>query len=185
MALGAMVYKAQLSISNLDRGWYGQPVLTIARHPSETEKRLMLRVLTWCVRAGEHLEFGRGLSSDGEPALWETDDTGAIIEWVELGAPDVRTVRKAAGKSEHVLVLAYDEARTKPWWESVKGELSKIDKLTVIFIPDSEADALAAMALRSMKFAVTIQDSVIWVNSDTADVQINPEYLKRETQRWT
>ena len=158
MALGAMVYKAQLSISNLDRGWYGQPVLTIARHPSETEKRLMLRVLAWCVRAGEHLEFGRGLSSDGEPALWETDDTGAIIEWVELGAPDVRTV---------------------------KGELSKIDKLTVIFIPDSEADALAAMALRSMKFAVTIQDRVIWVNSDTADVQINPEYLKRETQRWT
>lgn len=78
MALGAMVYKAQLSISNLDRGWYGQPVLTIARHPSETEKRLMLRVLAWCVRAGEHLEFGRGLSSDGEPALWETDDTGAI-----------------------------------------------------------------------------------------------------------
>ena len=104
---------------------------------------------------------------------------------MELGAPDVRTVRKAAGKSEHVLVLAYDEARTKPWWESVKGELSKIDKLTVIFIPDPEADALAAMAARSMKFAVTIQDSVIWINSDTADVQINPEYLKRETQRWT
>ena len=64
MALGAVVYKAQLSISNLDRGWYGQPVLTIARHPSETEKRLMLRMLAWCVRAGDRLEFGRGLSSE-------------------------------------------------------------------------------------------------------------------------
>lgn len=185
MALGATVYKAQLSISDLDRGWYGQPVLTLARHPSETEERLMLRLLAWCMRAGEHLEFGRGLSSEGEPALWETDDTGAVIEWVELGAPDVRTVRKAAGRSEHVLVVAYDEARTRPWWESVKGELSRIDKLSVVFIPDDEAQALAAMCTRSMKLAVTIQDGVFWVSSDTENVQINPESLKRETQRWT
>lgn len=70
---------------------------------------------------GEKLEFGRGLSTDGDPALWELDDTGAIIDWVELGVPDLRTVRKAAGKSEHVLVLAYDEARSAPWWESLKG----------------------------------------------------------------
>lgn len=100
MALGATVYKAQLSISDLDRNWYGEPVLTLARHPSETETRLMLRVLAWCMRAGEKLEFGRGLSTDGDPALWELDDTGAIIDWVELGVPDLRTVRKAAGKSE-------------------------------------------------------------------------------------
>lgn len=185
MALGAVVYKAQLSISNLDRGWYGQPVLTIARHPSETEKRLMLRVLAWCVRSGERLEFGRGLSAEGEPALVETDDTGAIVDWVELGVPDVRAIRKAAGKSEHVLVLAYDSDRVTPWWESVKGELSRIDKLSVIFVADEEAEALAAMASRNMKFAVTIQDGIIWVNSDTTDVQITPEYLKRETQRWT
>ena len=91
MALGATVYKAQLSISDLDRNWYGEPVLTLARHPSETETRLMLRVLAWCMRAGEKLEFGRGLSTDGDPALWELDDTGAIIDWVELGVPDLRT----------------------------------------------------------------------------------------------
>lgn len=185
MALGAVVYKAQLSISNLDRGWYGQPVLTIARHSSETEKRLMLRVLAWCVRSGERLEFGRGLSAEGEPALIEKDDTGAIVDWVELGVPDVRAIRKAAGKSEHVLVLAYGADRVVPWWKSVKGELSRIDKLSVIFIADEEAEALATMASRNMKFAVTIQDGIIWVNSNTADVQITPEYLKRETQRWT
>ena len=79
MALGATVYKAQLSISDLDRNWYGEPVLTLARHPSETETRLMLRVLAWCMRAGEKLEFGRGLSTDGDPALWELDDTGIFL----------------------------------------------------------------------------------------------------------
>ena len=185
MALGATVYKAQLSISDLDRNWYGEPVLTLARHPSETETRLMLRVLAWCMRAGEKLEFGRGLSTDGDPALWELDDTGAIIDWVELGVPDLRTVRKAAGKSEHVLVLAYDEARTAPWWESLKGDFSKISKLAVVLIHDDEAQALGSMATRNMKLAVTIQDGVFWVSNDHSSLQIDPEWLKREDERWT
>mgnify|MGYP000040546019 FL=1 len=185
MALGATVYKAQLSISDLDRNWYGEPVLTLARHPSETETRLMLRVLAWCMRAGEKLEFGRGLSTDGDPALWELDDTGAIIDWVELGVPDLRTVRKAAGKSEHVLVLAYDEARTAPWWESLKGDFSKISKLAVVLIHDDEAKALGSMATRNMKLAVTIQDGVFWVSNDHSSLQIDPEWLKREDERWT
>ena len=185
MALGATVYKAQLSISDLDRNWYGEPVLTLARHPSETETRLMLRVLAWCMRAGEKLEFGRGLSTDGDPALWELDDTGAISDWVELGVPDLRTVRKAAGKSEHVLVLAYDEARTAPWWESLKGDFSKISKLAVVLIHDDEAQALGSMATRNMKLAVTIQDGVFWVSNDHSSLQIDPEWLKREDERWT
>lgn len=185
MALGATVYKAQLSISDLDRNWYGEPVLTLARHPSETETRLMLRVLAWCMRAGEKLEFGRGLSTDGDPALWELDDTGAIIDWVELGVPDLRTVRKAAGKSEHVLVLAYDEARTAPWWESLKGDFSKISKLAVVLIHDDEAKALGSMATRNMKLAVAIQDGVFWVSNDHSSLQIDPEWLKREDERWT
>lgn len=185
MALGATVYKAQLSISDLDRNWYGEPVLTLARHPSETETRLMLRVLAWCMRAGEKLEFGRGLSTDGDPALWELDDTGAIIDWVELGVPDLRTVRKAAGKSEHVLVLAYDEARSAPWWESLKGDFSKISKLAVVLIHDDEAKALGSMATRNMKLAVTIQDGVFWVSNDHSSLQIDPEWLKREDERWT
>lgn len=102
MALGATVYKATIDVSDLDRDSYGNYVLTIARHPSETEERLMLRVLAFCRLAGERLEFGRGLSTEGEPALWEIDDTGAIVQWIEVGCPDVKQVRKAAGRSEHV-----------------------------------------------------------------------------------
>ena len=151
MALGATVYKAQLSISDLDRNWYGEPVLTLARHPSETETRLMLRVLAWCMRAGEKLEFGRGLSTDGDPALWELDDTGAIIDW----------------------------------WESLKGDFSKISKLAVVLIHDDEAKALGSMATRNMKLAVTIQDGVFWVSNDHSSLQIDPEWLKREDERWT
>ena len=92
MALGATVYKATIDVSDLDRDSYGNYVLTIARHPSETEERLMLRVLAFCRLAGERLEFGGGRSSEGDPALWESDDTGAIVQWIEGGCPEVKQV---------------------------------------------------------------------------------------------
>ncbi len=184
MALGATVYKAAVSLSDLDRNYYSELVLTVARHPSETEERLMLRVLAYCMHAGERLEFGRGLSAEGEPALWEVDDTGAILEWVELGTPDVRTVRKAAGKSAHVTVIAYDEAKIEPWWAAHQGDFGKIEKLAVIVVPDVDAEALSAMAKRSMKLAVTIQDGIVWVSDDASNVQIDLKWLKREHSKW-
>lgn len=184
MALGATVYKASIAVSDLDRNYYAEHVLTIARHPSETEARLMLRVLAFCLHAGERLEFGRGLSAEGEPALWEIDDTGSIVAWIELGTPDVRTVRKAAGKSEHVTVLAYDEDRISPWWASNAGEFGKILKLTVVAVDDAASAALAAMCSRNMKLAVTIQDGSIWVSSDSVSVQIDLQWLQRERVRY-
>lgn len=184
MALGATVYKATIDISDLDRGYYGSHVLTVARHPSETEERLMLRVLAFCRHAGENLEFGRGLSAEGEPALWEIDDTGAIVTWVEVGCPDVKQVRKAAGRSEHVLIAAYDDARIGPWWETTKGDFGKIAKLSVIRVSDEQVTALAGMAARNMKLAVTIQDGVIWVSNDHESLQIDIAVLQQEREEY-
>ena len=172
MALGATVYKATIDVSDLDRDSYGNYVLTIARHPSETEERLMLRVLAFCRLAGERLEFGRGLSTEGEPALWEIDDTGAIVQWIEVGCPDVKQVRKAAGRSEHVQIVAYGEDRVEPWWEGNKGDFAKIGKLTVVSVPDDQVTALASMASRNMKLAVTIQDGILWISDDRDSLQI-------------
>ena len=184
MALGATVYKANIALSDLDRSYYAEHVLTVARHPSETQTRLMLRILAFCLHAGEKLEFGRGLSTEGEPALWDIDDTGSIVSWIELGTPDVRTVRKAAGRSEHVTVLAYDEARIGPWWEANAGEMGKILKLTVIAVKDAASEALDRMCERNMKLAVTIQDGTIWVSSDACNIQIDLDWLQRERGRY-
>lgn len=184
MALGATVYKATLDISDLDRGYYATHVLTVARHPSETEERLMLRILAFSSLAGEHLEFGRGLSTEGEPALWEIDDTGTIERWVEVGCPDVRQVRRAAGRSNHVTILAYDEDRMGPWWQNVAGEFSKINKLSVLAVSDSEVAALTTLCSRNMRFAVTIQDGTVWVNGEQTNVQIDFRWLKHEESRW-
>ena len=45
MALKATIYKADLQIADMDRHVYGDHALTIARHPSETDERMMARVL--------------------------------------------------------------------------------------------------------------------------------------------
>lgn len=183
MALGATVYKAVLDLSDLDRNLYGTFPLTVARHPSETEERLMLRILAFAMHAGERLSFGRGLSTEGEPALWAIDDTGEIEEWIELGTPDVKQVRRAAGKSAHVRILAYDEAKVEPWWTANAGELGRIDKLVVVGVSDEASAALAAMANRNMKLAVTIQDGTIWVSDDRTNVRVDPIWMKRENQK--
>lgn len=184
MALGATVYKAVIDVSDLDRDCYGNYVLTVARHPSETEERLMLRILAFARHAGERLEFGRGLSTEGEPALWEIDDTGAIVHWIELGCPDVKQVRKAAGKSEHVQIVAYDDDKVAPWWNSHQGDFGKIGKLSVIAIGNDSVQALGRMAGRNMKLAVTIQDETIWVSDDKTSIQIEVRTLQTEYHRY-
>lgn len=99
MALGATIYKATLDISDLDRGWYGSRSLTVARHPSETEERMMVRILAFCLYADEKLEFGRGVSAEDEPDLWETNDAGDIGRWIDVGNPDNKALRRAAAEA--------------------------------------------------------------------------------------
>ncbi len=181
MALGATVYKATIDVSDLDRNYYGNHVLTIARHPSETERRMMLRVLAFCLHAGETLEFGRGLSTEGEPALWAIDDTGNINTWVDLGCPDLKQIRRAAGRSDHVCILTYDEAKIATWWASHQGDFWKIPKLSIKKVDDVSCDRLASMAVRNMKLSVTIQDGVVWVSNDTDNIQIDVEVLQEES----
>lgn len=184
MALGASVYKVTVDISDLDRSYYGKHVLTVARHPSETEERLMLRVLAFCRHADERTEFGRGLSTEGEPALWQIDDTGAIVDWIDVGWPEVKQVRKVVGRSEKVVILTYDEARYVPWWERFMGDFGKLDKLTVIAIKDKYIAPLATIANKNMKLAVTIQDGVAWISDDKRSVEVEFTLLQEDRQQY-
>src|ERR1700686_5331137 len=99
MALKSTIFKAELQVSDLDRDHFATHALRIARHPSETDERMMVRVLAFALHADDALEFGRGLSAENEPDLWQRDLTGAIERWIEVGLPDEREVRKASGRA--------------------------------------------------------------------------------------
>ena len=174
MALKATVFKAELQISDMDRHYYATHALTLARHPSETDERLMVRVLAFAMHADDEdrLQFGRGLSSEDEPDLWRKSRTEEIELWIDLGQPDESRIRKACGRARQVVVVTYGGRTADLWWDKQSAGLSRLDNLTVIDIAPESVEALAAMIERSMRLNVLIQDGEFQLMGDTGTVML-------------
>ncbi|AOY93212.1 hypothetical protein BKK79_16445 [Cupriavidus sp. USMAA2-4] len=179
MALKSTIFKAELSISDMDRPYYGSHALTIARHPSENDARMMVRVLAFACEASETLAFTRGLDEPDEPDLWDKDLTGEIVHWIDLGQPDETRLKRAAARARRVTVFTYQGASAREWWKSIAGKAGKLRNVTIYNVHDDAVEALAGMAERAMRLTVTIQDGEIWVSSDDRNVQLTLDALQR------
>lgn len=177
MALKATVFKATLNIADMDRHYYGDHQLTIARHPSETDERMMVRLLAFALNADERLEFTRGLSTDDEPELWQKSLGDEIELWVELGLPDESRLRKACSRAQQVLLYTYGGRAVSLWWEKHQSKLKRFDNLTIINLPQDATTELASLAERNMSFQVTIQDGDITMSNAEGLVSLTPEPL--------
>ncbi|MEY8878692.1 MAG: YaeQ family protein [Leptothrix sp. (in: b-proteobacteria)] len=174
MAIRSTIYKAELSVADIDRSYYADHALTLARHPSETEERLMVRILAFALHAHERLAMAGDISTDDEPALWRRDDTGVIEQWIEVGLPDERVLRRACGRANEVVLLAYGGRKAEAWWADNKTSLARNRNLTVSFLSDDSSSALAALAERSMRLSFTVQDGPILVTSAKGNVELEP-----------
>lgn len=178
MALKSTIFKAELSVADIDRGVYGDHALTLARHPSETDERMMVRLLAFALHAGEPgLAFGRGLGDPDEPDVVARDLTGAITHWIEVGQPDERAILKACGRSPRVSVFAYGSA-VPVWWRALEPRVSRARGLAVRCVPPEAAQRLAGLAERSMRLHVTVQDGTVSVSSARGDVSLEPVTLR-------
>jgi uncharacterized protein YaeQ len=177
MALKATICKARLQIADMDRNYYAEHALTVARHPSETDERMMARLLAFALNAHEHLEFGAGLSDTDEPGLWRKDLTGAIVHWIEVGQPDDKRVLRACGRADRVTVYAYGD-RAEPWWKSIAEKLARAKNLAVWRIPASAGPALGELAARAMQLQCTVQEGQIWFSDAERTVQLELTELK-------
>ena len=167
MALKSTVVKAELQISDMDRHYYGSHGLTLAQHPSETDERLMVRLLAFALMAEDRLEFGKGLSNEEEPDLWRKDYTDLIEQWIDLGQPDESRVRKACGRAREVVVVNYGGRAADLWWARNAALLARHRNLTVLDIAPEAVDALTALMVRSMRFNVMVQDGEMqWMTDD-------------------
>ena len=175
MALKSTIFKVELQIADLDRNYYQNHALTVARHPSETDERMMARVLAFALYADPALSFGKGLSSDDEPDLWRRDLTGAIEVWIEVGLPDERRVRRACGRARQVVVLTYGGRVADMWWQQNRAALQRQDNLTILNLVAAESRALAALAARGMQLQCTLQDTEIWLIVGGENTRIAPE----------
>ena len=178
MALKATIFKAELQIADMDRNYYGTHALTIARHPSETDERMMVRLLAFALHAHEALAFAKGLSADDEPDLWQRDLTGAIETWIDVGQPDDKRIRRACGRAARVFVYSYSGHGAGIWWNQIGAKLERIRNLGVFNLPAGVGPALARLADRSMQLQCTIQDGHIWMGDGKEAVQIELQVLK-------
>jgi len=175
MALSATIYKVQLNISDMDRHYYAEHQLTVARHPSETEERMMVRLLAFMFHADERLEFTRGLCADEEPEIWLKDYSDAIELWIEVGLPEEKRLRKACGRAQKVVLYSYGGYAAQLWWQRQQPALQRYDNLQVIEIPEIACGSLATLAKRSMHLQVTIQDGHVWVDNGNETLEVIAE----------
>ena len=182
MALKSTVYKANLQIADIDHSYYADHALTLARHPSETDERMMVRLVALALQAHQlqsrcggdgTLAFGAGLSDPEEPDAWLRDFTGQTRLWIEVGQPEDRPLIKACGKADAVVLYCFHHA-AEVWWKGIQSKLSRPQNLSVWRIPTIASQSLIALAQRSMQLQATVQEGVLSLGDGSKVVDIEP-----------
>lgn len=178
MAQNSTIYKIELSVSDMDRHYYETHKLTVAKHPSETDERLMVRLVAFALNAHEHLEMTKGLSTDDEPDIWQKSLSDEIDVWVALGLPSEKVLRQSCNKAAQVIVYPYGGRPAEIWWDKVKNSTTRFDNLHVVNLSEADTLALAKLASRAMKLQVNIQDGEVLVSVAESVVYLTPETWK-------
>jgi uncharacterized protein YaeQ len=181
MALGATICKAELNIVDMDRHYYQQHSLTLAQHPSETDQRLMVRLLAFALHANESLSFTKGLSTDNEPDLWQKSLSDDIELWIELGLPSEKRLKKACGRSQQVIVYTYGSAEI--WWQQMQPKLTRFKNISIYHLQPEITGILQTMKRRNLDIQVSIQDREITWHSEDKLVSFTPEIKIKAPQK--
>lgn len=176
MAAKATIYKAALNIADMDRHYYAEHGLTLAKHPSENDLRLMVRLTAFVLNADERLLFSKGISQDDEPDLWQKALDGEIKLWIDLGQPDEKRIRKACGRAEKVVIYTYQEGSALAWWKQEEKFLKRFKNLSVIYL--NIKGEIDAMAKRTMNLQCNISDAELSLLDDEQSVSITQQKWK-------
>ena len=182
MAIKATISKANVQLSDIDRGHYADYPVVIARHPSETDERMIIRLLAFALNVpadSDHgpLEFAKDMWDPDEPSLWQKDYTGDILHWIEVGQPDEKRLLRMSARVPRVSVYSFS-ASTPVWWKNIETKLARALNLTVWQIPSEQSQALAALSQRTMELQVTVQDGAIRIGDGTHSIEVDPIKLK-------
>jgi len=170
MATKATIYKALLNIANMDSHYYAEHNLTMAKHPSETDLRLMVRLVAFILNANEELVFCKGISQEDEPDLWQKTLGGDIKLWIDLGQPDQKRIKKACGRSEKVILYTYQEGMATSWWKQIETSLTRFSNLQVVYL-DIDGD-IEHFAKRAMSLQANISDGELTLIDEERSVVI-------------
>ena len=172
MAQKATIYKADLQIADMDRNHFQNYALTLACHPSETDIRMMVRLLVFALNADNDLLYSKGISTDNEPDLWQKNLVDEILLWIDLGQPDEKRLRKACGRAEQVIIYTYQNRSAEIWWSQIQDTVQRFENLKVFSFNDKSIDSLQQLVNRNMQLQCTIQDSECWLTDGKSSAHI-------------
>jgi uncharacterized protein YaeQ len=182
MAIKSTIFKASLQIADIDNSYYADHAFTLARHPSETDERMMVRLAAIALQAYKlntvcngdaTLSFGAGLSDPDEPDAWLRDFTGRTRLWLEVGQPEDKPLIKACGKADEVVLYCFNHA-AEVWWKGMENKLSRPQNLSVFRIPTAASQALIPLAQRSMQLQATVQEGALILSDSAHTIEIEP-----------
>ena len=178
MAIGATIYKATINVCDLRRHYYVEHSLTVACHPSETEQRMMLRLLSFALYADADLVLGKGLSSSDEPDLWQHNPNGTIDKWIDLGQPDLKQIKRACSKSAMVVVFCYGDSVIENWWNKNEQQLTGFNNLQVLHINTNDYNALKTFVAKNISITVNIDEDTIFLTNESNNMNFQAMQLK-------
>lgn len=164
MALPSTIYRVQIRLADIDRGVYETLQATVARHPSETEERLVARLLAFALFFEPELAFTKGISAVDEPDLWVKGADDRTLLWVEVGIPESDRIIKAGRHSERIALVAC--GRAFPVWEQQHlPKLAGVANLTVLCFDQQFINRLVAKLDRSIQWEATVTDGTLYINA--------------------
>jgi len=184
MALKSTIFKAAIAVADIDRSYYADHPLTLARHPSETDERMMVRLAALALNAhtlqtvcgGDGtLAFGAGLSDPNDPDVFLRDFTGRTRLWIEVGQPEDKPIAKACGKADQVHVYCFANG-AELWWRAIENKLARLQNLSVFRVPTLTSRELATLAQRSMQLQATIQENTLTLGDGAQSIDV--EFLR-------
>jgi uncharacterized protein YaeQ len=176
MALKPTIYKAQIELADSDRNCFESLSLTVAKHPSETLERMVVRLLAYCLSCTRGLEFTKGISTADEPDLWVHSDSGEIQNWIEVGHPETPRLRKACGRARLVSVYAFAKS-TPTWWKLNSEAINALPHLQVWQLDWPEVQAAANLIDRTVQLNASIVGGIIYLDNGSASTSLEPTLL--------
>ena len=176
MALKPTIYKAQIELADSDRNCFESLSLTLAKHPSETLERMVVRLLAYCLSCTRGLEFTKGISTADEPDLWVHSDNGEIQNWIEVGHPETPRLRKACGRARQVTVYAFAKS-TPTWWRLNSEAINALTHLQVWQLDWAEVQAAANLIERTVQLNASIVGGIIYLDNGSASTSVEPKLL--------
>lgn len=170
MAIKPTIYKLTVSLSDLNQDIYDSLSLTIARHPSETMERMVVRVLAFCLNTREQLVFCKGLSDTEEPDIWAHSLDGNLELWIDVGEPSPDRIKKVSRLAKEVKIYSFN-SKAPTWWQQNEKQLTSLDA-NVYRFQWEQVQTLASIIDRGVDLSITISGDSLFVASELGECEL-------------